>query len=486
MRTLYIDCFSGLAGDMMLGALLDLSEQLGVKDQVNTTSLFEALSAIPLPPWQIEVDTCHKQGIRGLGVKITTPWGEERVEDAVLEHYDPINSSYHEHTHSESYHHDTSSSEILRIDKEDESNHAQTRARHQNHSNHEHGLSLAQIISLIDASPVPQQVKQRSQEVFDILGVAEGRAHGIAPLDVHFHEVGMVDSIVDIIGSAWCLTKLNITHIISAPPPLNRGWVKCAHGVMPLPTPATGFILEGIETIQSPHQVELITPTGAAMLRAWSHTITATWPTDPAIAMGWGAGKRDLPDRPNLLRVVLSESKQSGQQSSSSPPTICWLIEANIDDQSPEAIATAKGLLLSAGALDVWLTAIVMKEGRSAVKLSVLCVAERIAELERLLLIHSSAIGCRRTRWERTVLPRRFLKVVTSIGTCQVKVTQLPDAKTSDHWRIKVEHRDARHLARQNDLSVAEVERRVLDQAHLLLNSGQLTWEHLTHEISKS
>ena len=449
MRTLYVDCFSGLAGDMMLGGLLDLAERLGIGDQVNHKSLSEALSALSLPPWQIDIEPRHKQGIRGLGVKIMTPWGEERVEDVTPDH------------HHADHHH----------------------AEHDHAEHHKHGLSLAQILDMIKSSDLNSRVKRRSREVFEVLGEAEGAAHGVDPLDVHFHEVGMVDSLVDIIGSAWCLDALDITRVISAPPPLNRGWVRCAHGLMPLPAPATAFILTGVETAQSPHQVELVTPTGAAMIRAWSHQVTSSWPADPALAIGWGAGKRDLSDRPNLLRLVISESALSSPPPTPDlPPAECWLIEANIDDQSPEALATARDLILSSGALDVWLTPIVMKEGRSAVKLSVLCVSGRVDHLERLLLTHSAAIGCRRSRWTRTVLPRRLFQVATSLGSCQVKVTRLPDVTNDERWRLKVEHRDARKIASVHELSLAEVEREVLDKAHALLRSGQVTWDHLDHE----
>jgi len=445
----------------MLAALIDLAAEMGEEKRVNVETVSEALLTLDLPEWELQVEPRYKQGIRGLGLNVITPWGTEVVED--LEHV--------HQGHSHTGHHDNAQHQV-----------GDRQPLTDQPSHHPHGLSLAEILARIEGSSLNTHVKERSREVFDLLGQAEGRAHGVDPLEVHFHEVGMVDSLVDIIGSAWCLDVLGIEHILSAPPPLNRGWVRCAHGLIPLPAPATSFILKGIETIQSPHQVELVTPTGAAMLRAWSHLVTTHWPTLPTRAIGWGAGKRDLSDRPNLLRLILCEPEANVHAHPDLPPAECWLIEANIDDQSPEAIATARDLLLSSGALDAWLTAIVMKEGRSATKMSVLCVAERVDELECLLLTHTAAIGCRRSRWERTVLPRRFVQVDTPWGGCQVKVTQVPGSMTPADWRLKVEHRQARALAHKHKITLAEVERTVLNQARRGLQSGRITWDQLMSE----
>ena len=476
MRTLYIDCFSGLAGDMMLGALFDLAVNLGEDDRVNPSALTSALSPLSLPPWRLEVEPRHKQGIRGLGVSVLTLWGEERVQDVTPDQLAHTSSPHHGHHNHDDHAHE---------DHETSSSHG---------AHHVHGRSLIEILDLISNSGLSERVQRRARAVFEALGEAEGRAHGIPPLEVSFHEVGMIDSIVDILGAAWCLDALEVTQIISAPPPLNRGWVKCAHGLMPLPAPATSFLLTGLETAESPHSVELITPTGAAMIRAWAREINARWPKSPTLSIGWGAGRRDLSDRPNLLRVILNETEPDLGDHRDLPPSRCWLIEANIDDQTPEALATARDLLLASGALDVWLTAIVMKEGRSAVTLSVLSASEQVDELERLLLIHSAAIGCRRSRWERAVLPRRIMSVVTPWGSCRVKVTRLPDeisdqaseTQLEARWRLKVEHRDVRALALKHQRSVAEIEREVLDQAHALLRSGQLTWDDLAYERTRS
>lgn len=454
MRTLYIDCFSGVAGDMMLAGLLDLADHLGVTDAVSVETLTDALRSLELPEWEVKVEERHKMGLRGLGVRVITPWGEEETSDHP-------HSRDHSHEHSHDHSHD----------------HAHT---------HQHGLSLTEILSKIQSSSLTSRVKTLAVDAFMALGQAEARAHGVKLESVHFHEVGMIDSIVDIVGSAWCIDALNIHRVIAAPPPINRGWVKCAHGVMPLPTPATSFLLEGIPTSPSPHEVELVTPTGAAMIRAWSAEVTSALSSAPTLAIGWGAGRRDLADRPNLLRLILSERVASIEAGSDLPPTECWLIEANIDDQSPESLATARDTLLALGALDAWLTAIVMKEGRSATQLSVLCEPSRVHDFEGLVLRHTTAIGCRRTRYERAVLPRRLLTVETMFGECRVKVTQTPHSVGTTSWRLKVEHREARALARERGLTLAEVERVVLSRAYAVLQAGQVTWDQLELESRSS
>ena len=306
--------------------------------------------------------------------------------------------------------------------------------------------------NLIEESTLSEMTIQRALKVFELIAQAESRAHGVSVAEVHFHEVGMLDSIIDILGVAWCLEQLNIKHVLSAPPPINRDWVRCAHGVLPLPAPATAFILKGLKTCPSPYQVELITPTGAAMIKAWAEDITSSLPSLPVEAIGLGAGQRDLKDRPNLLRLFTYSPSQDGPApivNLDRPSTSCWLYETNIDDMRAEDLAVLNELLFKVGALDVWQSSILMKKNRLACLLSVLCKETDAEQIENTLLFHSTSIGCRRQRVERKVLRRRFLTIDTQWGPCRIKVSRLssylPDTK--DLWRYKPELEDLKVLA---------------------------------------
>lgn len=454
-RTLYIDCFSGIAGDMFLGALFDLAEQLGFAEKVNPTRLKESLRYCPLPSWSIELKPCKKQGLEGKLLRVLTPWGEERVEDIIdhvnqpaLDQYDQ--SHEHDHIHSHEYDHS-----------------------HSHEHDYSHGLSFVEIKDLLTNSELSELTINRALRVFEIIAQAESRAHGVPIEKVYFHEVGMLDSIIDVLGVSWCLEQLNITRIISAPPPINRGWVRCAHGILPLPTPATAFILEGIETCTSPHQVELITPTGAAMIKALSDELTQSLPSDPVEAIGLGAGKRDLKDRPNLLRLFVYAAHQSNKVNESSivdsPSSSCWLYESNIDDMRAEDLAVLSELLFKVGALDVWQTAIMMKKNRLACLLSVLCNETEAKDIEEAILFHSTSIGCRRQRVERKVLKRRFLHLDTQWGLCRIKVSRLQvnDQRVAKEiWRYKPELEDLKILALQSGYNLETIRAKV----YILLN----------------
>ena len=446
-RTLYIDCFSGIAGDMFLGALFDLAEHLECAEQVNPSRLKLALQNCSLPPWNLELISCTKLGLEGKKLRVLTPWGEEKVEDLNDDHrhsHVSLTETNHKHSHETSL--ESSPNQL--------NDHS-----HESLYDHVHGLNFLEIKTLIETSRLSKITIERALKVFELIGQAESRAHGVPMADVHFHEVGMLDSIIDILGVAWCLEQLNIKRILSAPPPINRGWVRCAHGVLPLPAPATAFILEGLKTCPSPHHVELITPTGAAMIKAWADVITSNLPSLPVEAIGLGAGQRDLKDRPNLLRLFAYSSEQSDLDSMMNidrPSTSCWLYESNIDDMRAEDLAVLTELLFKAGALDVWQSSIMMKKNRLACLLSVLCTEADAQQIESTLLFHSTSIGCRRQRVERKVLRRRFLNIDTKWGPCRIKVSRLrsnePDTK--DLWRYKPELEDLKALASESGQSI--------------------------------
>ncbi len=481
-QSLYIDCFSGIAGDMFLGALFDLADALGNADQVNPQRLEQALSHLDLPSWSLSLKPCSKHGLVGKKLRVLTPWGEEKVEDISTDHE-------HSHTHDHEHPHTHDHEHPHTHDHE----HPHTHDHEHSHTHdHDHGLNFLEIKSLILESKLTKNTIDRAIKVFEVIAQAESRAHGISVEKVHFHEVGMLDSIIDVLGSAWCLDQLHITEIISAPPPVNRGWVRCAHGTMPLPAPATAFILEGIKTCTSPYQVELVTPTGAAMLKAWAQEVTSHLPVYPIKAIGFGAGERDLKDRPNLLRLFTYstdlQDHQKPQQSFSLdlPTTSCWLYESNIDDMRAEDLAVATEQLFQAGALDVWQSPITMKKNRLGCMLSVLCSDQKAQKIEETLLFYSTSIGCRKQRMERKVLERRFLTLETQWGSCRIKVSRLTSkhlGAEKDLWRYKPELEDLKRLALSSSTNIETLRA----QVHIELNSMGLTededfWNTLHHE----
>jgi pyridinium-3,5-bisthiocarboxylic acid mononucleotide nickel chelatase len=453
MRTLYIDCFSGVAGDMMLGALLDLGEREGL----TLSALREALTSLDLPPWQIEVEERSKRGIRGLKVMISA----SGVEEPPPIPYDPTSSAPQGDRPQEGM--------IGDIESHDPS--SNTSSDHRDAHEHEHGYTYRGIRHMLSDSTLDPDVKDRALSVFDALAMAEGKVHGCAPQEVHFHEVGMVDSVLDIVGSAWCLTQLKINRVHFAPPPVGRGWIRCAHGVMPLPAPATAHLLEGLEVIPSTLERELVTPTGAAMIKAWADEVTSTLPLGTLARVGWGAGGMDLPDRPNLIRGFIFECSEISSKTQLSPSQeMTCLLETNLDDCSAELIAHACALFLEAGAFDVWQSPITMKKGRSAISLSVLCRTQDQELFERLIFNHTSTLGIRSSYIGRRVLRRSMYHIPIGRGTVRVKVgwvgLSTDGAQISN---IAPEYEDAARLAQQRSAPLKEIYEEVIAEARRLL-----------------
>ena len=277
------------------------------------------------------------------------------------------------------------------------------------------------IDDLLAASALEAPVKALARKIFLRLAEAEAEVHRSTLDQVAFHEVGAVDAIVDIVGSAACFAFLGAT-VVSTPLPMGRGSVKCAHGVLPLPAPATVACLRGVPTIDAKIEAELVTPTGAAIVASVASEFLA-WPAFAPERIGWGFGTRGLPDRLNALRVVLGERRAlPGPEGETSHV----VLEANVDDMSGELAAHALRSLLESGARDAWATPIVMKKGRPALTISV--IAERAAEqrLADALLRETHSIGVRHTPVTRTERPRRMVQVTTQFGVIPLKVSEGP------------------------------------------------------------
>lgn len=385
-RLLYFDCFSGVAGDMTLGALIDLG--------LDPETLVAALKTLQLGAWRLEHRRVRKSSL--MGVKVDVWVGE--ATDAVLADHEP-----------------------------------------DDHHHHGHGHHYRDLRDMIARSALPPPVIQRAQSAFLALAQAEARVHGTTVEDVHFHEVGAVDSVVDLVGCAYGLWALGIESVESAPPPIGRGFVRSAHGRIPLPAPATAHLLEGVPIRDCPLEKELVTPTGAAMLKAWTRRV-GDLPSMRIEGIGWGAGTLDLPDRPNLLRLFVGETEDA--------PSDCVQIEANIDDMTPEVAGYLLDRLFAAGALDAWFIPIQMKKNRPGVMVGALSRLDTQRAIEATLLAESTAIGLRRFRVTRAVQPRRVETVMTPFGAVELKIAGDDDATAN----VAPEYESCRRLAQTSGM----------------------------------
>lgn len=418
MKTLYLDVFSGLSGDMFIGALLDLG--------VDFRQLEYGLAKLNLDGYRLEHRRAAKCGIEGVkfDVLLTAECGHEHSHDE--------GPDYHAHSHSHSH---------------GPGDHAHSHGPGDSGHSHDGSRNFHQIKELIRASALSDWVKEKSIAVFQRIAVAEGKIHGMPPEQVHFHEVGAVDSIVDIVGGCLALELLGKPRVLSSVVVEGTGWVKCAHGRMPLPAPATLEILgaRGVALSQCEEPRELLTPTGAALLAEFAEGFG---PMTGLVAekVGYGVGTRDNDTRPNVVRAALGEiqnAKCKGQsadaaavvaEGAASAPAHDWdtdtiaVLETNLDDLSGELLGAFVERALGEGALDVFHTPIQMKKNRPGVLLTVLCAAADADKFAALMLRETSAFGVRCTLAERRKLKREFLTVRLPQGEVTVKLGKLDGA----------------------------------------------------------
>ncbi len=310
---------------------------------------------------------------------------------------------------------------------------------------------LRHIEELINRSSLSDHVKKNSIRIFDLIAEAEAKVHRIDKQRVHFHEVGALDSIADIVGAAICLDYLKVDKVISSPVQLGGGTVKCAHGIMPVPAPATVEIIRNVPVRTGLVQHEATTPTGAAILVAITDEFTDQI-AFPIQKIAYGIGHRDISEIPNVLRVYLSEFEA---ELSGSKPMEAWMTECNIDDMNPEWYDHLFQKLFEAGSSDVFLTPILMKKSRPANKLSVLCEKNLLSEIKTIIFKHSTTIGIREYPVTKTVLERKDGELETEIGTIRIKSSFFQGKEI----HTKPEYDDLQRLATLHELSLNEVEK---------------------------
>jgi uncharacterized protein (TIGR00299 family) protein len=383
-RVAYLDCVGGLAGDMLLAALLDAGADL--------ESLRGLPSTLGLDGVEIAVERVERQGIGALHLSVVAP------DDASSRDY-------------------------------------------------------REIRDLVQAADLPERARARSLDTFRRLAEVEGRIHGVAPDDVHFHELGSLDTLVDVCGAFVLVDELGVERVASSPLPFARGLTSAAHGTLPLPAPAALALLEGAELVGVDTEAELVTPTGAAIAAA----IVEEWGALPPLTLesvGYGAGTKELTDRPNLVRVVLGTE-------TSRPTGRVVLLETNLDDFAPELVPDAVERCLEAGALDVWTSPAQMKKGRPGFVLSAIARPEAQAAIARVLLEETSALGVRVARLDRYELDRDERIVDLAGGSVRIKVGLL-DGRVVN---LAPEHDDCAALARSTGRSVQSVWAEALAQA---------------------
>ena len=431
MTRYHLDCSSGIAGDMFLGACLDLGLPLAV--------LEETVARLRLPGVSIESRKASRGGFTGTrfrvlidGRPLEGPDPEER--DGGQGHHHP-----HEHPHSHDHHH------------HHEHPHPHDHHHPEHGHSHEHTRGLAEIRELILASPLAAPVKERALRLFQRLGEAEAKAHGM-PLDrVHFHEVGAVDSIVDLVGAAAAVEHLAPERITCGPVNVGSGRVRTAHGELPIPAPATAELLRGVPIYGGPGG-ELTTPTGAVLLAELVDEFSDV-PAMTLEAVGLGLGRKDLPHQPNALRLLRGRAGQGRGE--------VMVVECEIDDLPGEGFGFLMERLLAAGALDVYFTPVQMKKNRPGTLVTLLCRRAQLEELAGVLLTESGSLGCRYHAASRFEAEREILEVQTAFGTVRVKRARLdgrPLATTP-------EFEDCRRLALDRGIPWREIYRAALAAA---------------------
>ncbi len=373
-RVMYLDCFSGAAGDMLLGALLDAGLPL--------EALREALGSLG-----VDHDVQVSRVVRA---------GTTATKFDVIEHRD-AESRPHRHTHTHDHAHDEG---------------------HAHHGTDGH-RTLKEIRHLIGHSSLSPAAKTKATELFGRLAQIEADIHGMSVDEVHLHEVGALDSIIDIAGVVFAMEWLGIDDVVSSPLNVGGGTVEIAHGRFPVPAPATLRLLERVPIYSDGPKVELVTPTGALLVSAYAREYGAM-PAMSVSQIGYGAGTRDMPQTPNVLRVVIGE--RTGVSARSSGAESVLKIECEIDDMNPQLFAPASDRLFQAGALDVFLTPVLMKKGRPGTLITVLAPVEKRAAVVDTLFRETTTIGVRIEQVERETLERRWETVETSGGPVRIKV----------------------------------------------------------------
>jgi pyridinium-3,5-bisthiocarboxylic acid mononucleotide nickel chelatase len=415
MRIAYLDCFSGISGDMFLGALVDA----GVPFEL----LQQTVAALHVGA-KLEISRVDRNGISATKIDVVVNGRKDQPREefwaAETEHHE----DHHDHAHGEA-------------------------------RSHSHSRRLGEILKIIAASPIGERAKQTASAIFTALGEAEAKVHNVPVEEVHFHEVGAADAIVDIVCAAVGAEALQVGRILASPLNVGSGTVRCAHGVMPVPAPATLELLKDVPVYSGEVQKELVTPTGAAIVKV----LAAEFGERPLMStetIGYGAGTRDFPQHSNVLRITVGEAVDPSSAAvgfNDGPKEEIVILEANLDDLSPQIIGYVADQVLSEGALDVFTTLVQMKKGRPGMLLTVLAKPQDESKLRGLLFRETSTLGIRSRREQRHILARRHESVQTEWGTIRIKIGSIGDTDS----QFAPEYEDCRRIAAEQRVPLKQV-----------------------------
>ncbi len=424
MRIAYLDCFSGISGDMFLGALIDA----GVPPRV----LEDTVAALRVGA-RLDISRVVRSGISATKVDVYVGdekdmpreeyWAKENVGRTAL-------SAAHSHGHSHPH------------------THEQPVAVESAPAPHQHSRGLREIGEIIGKAGISESAKKNALQIFEALGRAEAKIHGVPMEQVHFHEVGAVDAMVDIVCATVGAEALGVDEIVCSPLNVGGGTVKCAHGTFPVPAPATVELLKDASVYSSGVQAELVTPTGAAIVKTLARRF-ASFPAMKIEKSGYGAGSRDLPGYPNVLRLTVGEAAASETRASDT----ITVLEANLDDLNPQVFGYMFDRLFEAGALDAFAVPVQMKKNRPGTLLTVLCDAERADGLTEIIFQETTTLGVRRHQESRKCLARRWESVRTQWGEVRIKIASLNGSITN----FSPEYEDCRKIASEQHVPLKAV-----------------------------
>lgn len=446
MRIAYLECFSGISGDMFLGALVDA----GVPAQV----LENTVTALGVGA-KLEISRVMRSGISATKVDVWVDgekdmpreeyWAKQDAEHAhsrAQDHSHPHDHEDHDHEHHDHEHHGH------------EHSHGHGHSHEKNAAlahKHEHAhRGLSEIRGIISAAAISESAKQTAIRMFEALGAAEAKIHSVPIESIHFHEVGAVDAIVDIVCAAVGAEALGVEEIVCSPLNVGGGTVKCAHGTFPVPAPATLELLKGAPSYSSGLQAELVTPTGAAIVTTLAARF-CVFPEMKVAISAYGAGSRDFPGNPNVLRIVIGEAVPTLAAKTNTESIA--VLEANLDDLNPQVFGYVMDRLLEEGALDVFGVPVQMKKNRPGTLLTVLCRPEDSEKLMQVLFLETTTLGIRRREESRQTLARRWENVRTEWGEVRIKIASMNGTITN----YAPEYEDCRRIAAEHHVPLKTV-----------------------------
>jgi len=425
MRIAYLECFSGISGDMFMAALVDA----GVPPKV----LLDAVAALNIGA-RLEISRVARCGISATKVDVWVDGEKDLPRQEYWAKQDAIarSGSGPGHEHSEGHLGSHSHS-------------------HQHSHSRDHGRGIAEISKVICGAAISESAKKTAIAIFEALGNAEAKIHGTSIEEVHFHEVGAVDAMVDIVCAAVGAEALGVDEIACSPLNVGGGSVKCAHGSFPVPAPATLELLAGAPVYSSGVQAELVTPTGAAIVRTLSSRF-GEFPAMTACKSGYGAGSRDFAAHPNVVRLTLGETPSLSFAGKIASETIS-VLEANLDDLNPQVFGYVMDKLLEEGALDAFGIPVQMKKNRPGMLLTVLCKPEEADRLAQIIFAESTTLGVRRREERRQALARRWENVSTPWGEIRIKIASMNGTVTN----YAPEYEDCRRVAAEHHVPLKRV-----------------------------